>query len=86
MAEPRRSPKTDPRNPKDPVRPRRRLLLDIVILRRIAYNAMALFRARTLRADANRLMPWRELTRLVYAAIMTATEEAVNSLRARAPP
>jgi len=60
--------------------------LNLTILRRIAYNAMALFRARTLRADANRLMPWRELTRLVYAAIITATEEAVNGLRTRAPP
>ena len=31
--------------------------LDVIILRRIAYNAMALFRARTLRADAHRSRP-----------------------------
>lgn len=60
--------------------------LNIVILRRIAYNAMALFRARTLRAEANHLMPWRHLMLDVYTALVSATEEAVNGLRARAPP
>jgi hypothetical protein len=60
--------------------------LNLIILRRIAYNAMALFRARTLRAEANRLMPWRDLIRQVFIALITATEEAVNGLRARAPP
>lgn len=60
--------------------------LNVLLLRRIAYNAMALFRARTLRAEINRLMPWLELMRLVDVALLKATEEAVNGLRARAPP
>ena len=60
--------------------------LDVIILRRIAYNAMALFRARTLRADAHHLMPWRALTRQVLIALISATEAAVIGLRARAPP
>ena len=60
--------------------------LNVLLLRRIAYNAMTLSRARTLRAEFNRLMPWRELVRLVDVALLTATEEAVNGLRARAPP
>jgi hypothetical protein len=60
--------------------------LNLMILRRIAYNAMSLFRARTLRAEANRLIPWRVLTLQVFIALINATEEAVNGLRARAPP
>jgi len=60
--------------------------LNLIILRRIAYNAMALYRARTLRAEAKRLMPWRDLIREVHIALITATAAAVNGLRARAPP
>lgn len=60
--------------------------LNLIILRRIAYNALALYRARTLRADANRLMAWRALILQVYIALINATEESVNGLRARAPP
>lgn len=60
--------------------------LNLIILRRIAYNAMALFRARTLRAETNRLMPWRDLIGQVFIALINATEEAMNGLRARAPP
>jgi hypothetical protein len=60
--------------------------LNVILLRRLAYNAMALFRARTLRAQANRLIPWRELTKQVWIALIIATEEAVNGLRAREPP
>jgi hypothetical protein len=60
--------------------------LNIILLRRIAYNVMALFRARTLRADDHRLIPWRTLTQDIFIALVTATEEAVNGLRARAPP
>ena len=40
--------------------------LDVIILRRIAYNAMALFRARTLRADAHHRSPY--LIRFTRAA------------------
>lgn len=60
--------------------------LNVILLRRLAYNAMALFRARTLRAEANRLLPWRQLALQVFIALITATEQAVNGLRARAPP
>jgi hypothetical protein len=60
--------------------------LNVILLRRLAYNAMAIFRARTLRAESNRLMPWRDLVRQVLIALIAATEEAVNGLRARAPP
>lgn len=60
--------------------------LNILLLRRIAYNAMALFRARTLRSEVNHLTPWRHLMQDIFTALVSATEEAVNGLRARAPP
>jgi hypothetical protein len=60
--------------------------MNLVLLRRLAFNLMALYRARTLRADTNRLMPWRELVRQVHVALITATKEALDGLRIRAPP
>ena len=60
--------------------------LNIILLRRLAYNAMALLRARTLRGESTRMMAWKLLIRWLYAALISATEETVHDLRARAPP
>lgn len=60
--------------------------LNVMLLRRIAYNMMAIFRARTLRAESNRSIAWRELATQVFTALIVATEEAVAGLRSRARP
>ena len=57
--------------------------LVVTLLRRIAYNMLAIFRAVTLRADANRSIPWKDLTRWVLLALLTARADDVTRLRPR---
>lgn len=45
----------------------------IVVLRRIAYTLLALWRFVTLRAEEHRTRPWREVMRDVWLALVTAT-------------
>lgn len=59
--------------------------LNVLLLRRIASNLLVLFRARTLRTDSSRLIPWRDLLRKAYNALISATEAAVAGLRPRPP-
>lgn len=60
--------------------------LNIMLLRRLAYNAMTILRARTLRGEETRMMPWKRLILSVYNVLIAATEENTRGLRARAPP
>lgn len=60
--------------------------LNVILLRRLAYNLMALFRARTLRGELTRLMPWRDLLRKANNALIAATDRAVGDIRPRDPP
>jgi predicted transposase YbfD/YdcC len=46
--------------------------LVVMMLRRIAYNMLALFRAVTQRSEENRLMPWKDLLRWVYNTVIAA--------------
>lgn len=55
----------------------------LMLLRRIAYNMLALFRTVTQRSEERRRTPWRDVVRWLYQAVIAATDEDVNGLRAR---
>jgi hypothetical protein len=55
----------------------------VMLLRRIAYNFLALFRSVTQRSDEKRQMPWKDLLRWVYNALIAATAADVDALRPR---
>ena len=54
-----------------------------MILRRIAYTLLALFRTVTQRSDAKRATPWKTLMRDLWSAVTSATEEQLDGLRVR---
>jgi hypothetical protein len=60
--------------------------LNVLLLRRLALNLLALFRTRTLRSETARLTPWRTLIRRAYNALIAATLADVAGLRSRCPP
>ncbi len=55
----------------------------LMVLRRVAYNLLALFRNVTLKSEENRSMPWRELLRWVYDTLIAVTVEQLEGLRER---
>ncbi len=55
----------------------------VLLLRRLAYNMLTLFRSVTLRAEESRLTPWQDLIRWFYNAVIAATEEHLENLRPR---
>jgi len=57
--------------------------LVVLLLRRIAYNLLALFRAVTQRSDERRAMPWKQLMRWVERTLLDARDEPLTGLRAR---
>ena len=57
--------------------------LVVLLLRRLAYNLLALFRSVTQRSDERRAMPWRELMSWVQWTLLAASEVHVVGLRAR---
>ena len=60
--------------------------LKVILLRRIAYNLLAVYRSRTLRGEFTRGLPWRDLVRRIYNAIIAATDDVVRGIRPRHPP
>jgi predicted transposase YbfD/YdcC len=54
-----------------------------MLLRRIAYNLLALFRSVTQRSDERRAMPWRELLTWVSYTLIAAARADVVDLRER---
>jgi hypothetical protein len=54
-----------------------------MLLRRIAYNLLALFRSVTQRSDERRAMPWRQLLTWVSYALIAAARADVVDLRER---
>jgi len=58
-------------------------LMNVLVLRRIAYTLLALFRSITQRSDEARAMRWKDLLRWVNAALVGATDEQMSGLRAR---
>ena len=53
-------------------------MLAILLLRRVAYNMLALFRRVTQRSEERRRVPWADLMRWAYNALMIATERHVH--------
>jgi hypothetical protein len=56
----------------------------VMLLRRIAYNMLALFRSVTQRSEERRQTPWKDLMRWVYNTLVAATDKDLAGLRARA--
>ena len=61
-----------------------RAALVVMMLRRIAYNILTLFRSVTLRSD--RQTPWRDLMRWIHLALVAAQRRHVEGLRSRKLP
>lgn len=57
--------------------------LAVMLLRRIVYTILTLFRSVTLRSEDNRLMPWRKLMKWVRKALEWPNPIAVDDLRPR---
>ena len=55
----------------------------VLILRRLAYNVMALFRSVTQRSEDKRNMPWKCLQTLMVAVMMAVQESDLTGLRKR---
>lgn len=55
----------------------------VQLFRRVVYNMLALFRSVTQRSEEKRGMPWRDLLRWVYNAVIAATEAQLDGLRPR---
>lgn len=58
-------------------------LMNVLMLRRIAYTLLALFRSVTQRSDEARAMRWGDLLRWVCATLIGATDFHLNDLRSR---
>jgi len=58
-------------------------MLAVLLLRRIAYTLLALYRAVTLRSDERRSMRWKSLLARVRDALVAATDETLAGLRLR---
>jgi hypothetical protein len=57
--------------------------LAVLLLRRVAYTLLALFRGVTLRSQDNRRMPWKDLVRRIYNALIAASDAHTRGLRQR---
>lgn len=55
----------------------------VMLLRRLAYNIMALFRGVTQRSEERRQTPWKDIVRWFYNALIAATASDVADLRER---
>jgi hypothetical protein len=60
-------------------------MLAVLLLRRIAYALLALYRAVTLRSEENRASPWKTLLTAVRDVLVAATEDQLAGLREVAP-
>lgn len=58
-------------------------MLAVLLLRRIAYTLMTLYRSVTQRSDENRGIAWKKLMRQVFAMLVGATDEQLAGLRER---
>jgi hypothetical protein len=58
-------------------------MLALIVLRRIAYTLLTLYRSVTQRSDAKRERPWQELLELVRDALVASTEATIASVRRR---
>lgn len=56
-------------------------MLNVMLLRRIAYNLLALFRSVTQRGERERAIPWKRLMRRFHNAMLLATADMIDGLR-----
>lgn len=59
--------------------------LAVLILRRIAYTLLTLYRSVSLRSDENRSMPWKRLMRWLHDTLIAADRAALEGLRRKGP-
>jgi predicted transposase YbfD/YdcC len=57
--------------------------LAVLLLRRMAYNILTLYRSVTMRSPSARQTPWRDLCRWFYNALLVASDRHTTGLRAR---
>ena len=57
--------------------------MNVMLLRRIAYNMLTLFRTVTQRSEENRGTPWKDILRWVYNTLISARKTDLDSLRKR---
>lgn len=55
----------------------------VMLLRRLGFNLLALFRSVTQRSEEKRQTPWKDLMRWVYNTLILATDEHLAGLRPR---
>ena len=60
--------------------------LAVLLLRRVAYNLLALFRSVTQRSEERRRLPWADLLRGVAQALVAVTEAHLAGMRPRIHP
>ena len=60
--------------------------LVVMMLRRVAYNVLTLYRSVTQRSSTRRLTPWRDLLRWIHHALVMAQPWHVEGLRPRKLP
>lgn len=58
-------------------------MLAVLILRRIAYSMLTLFRSVTQRSETKRATPWRDILRTFYNVVIAATDDCITTLRPR---
>ena len=61
-------------------------MLVVMLLRRLAYNLLTLYRSVTLRSEDQRTTAWRDLMRHLYNMLMAVTPAHLTGLRARPVP
>jgi len=57
--------------------------MNVMLLRRLAYNMLTLFRAVTQRSEEKRQAPWKDILRWVYNTLIAARETDLAGLRER---
>jgi predicted transposase YbfD/YdcC len=57
--------------------------LNVMLMRRVAYNMLALFRAVTQRSEEKRETPWKDILRWAYNTLIAAEEVDLAGLRER---
>jgi predicted transposase YbfD/YdcC len=57
--------------------------MNVMLLRRLAYNMLVLFRTVTQRSEENRMTPWKDILRWVYNTLISAQVTDLAGLRDR---
>ncbi len=55
----------------------------VMVMRRLAYNLLTLYRSVTTRAESKRARPWKDLIEEIYVSLIRATLETLAGMRSR---